>query len=305
MATDRTARTKAHQSVKQRLADSAVSGSKADKAIANYMMSALTTLPFETAASIATEVNVSEPTVGRFCRSIGYSSFKDLKNHLRADTENQPWLVSDRLKDLRERARLGEDQLARGLELEITALMAVYEAVQTPEWARVAKRLATVKRVFVAGFQTERGMAQIFVNQLQYLRDGVQLLDLAGGNFVEILGTQDDACLVLFEARRYSRLARSLAMEAQKHGKPVTLITDTFCDWGGEVSDEMFAIPTEFNMFWESTAQMASLANRLVNSVFLEMGPEAEERMQEIAALYSRFTGHIDGNTPLLDEYDP
>jgi DNA-binding MurR/RpiR family transcriptional regulator len=35
-------------------------------------------LPFEPAASIADEVEVSEPTVGRFCRAVGYKSFKDL-----------------------------------------------------------------------------------------------------------------------------------------------------------------------------------------------------------------------------------
>lgn len=297
--------TTARLSVKQRLAEAIVSGSKADKAIANYMLSTVNTLPFETAASIASNVDVSEPTVGRFCRSIGYLSFKDLKNHLRADIGNQPWLVRDRLRDLRERAQSGEDQLAHGLELEMTALVAVYEAAQTPEWARVVTRLASIDRVFVAGFQTERGMAQIFVNQLQYLRDGVQLLDLAGGNFAEILGTQDDACLILFEARRYSRMAKMLAQEAQKRGKPVTLITDYYCDWGNEVSDEMFAIPTEFNMFWESTAQMASLANRLVNSVFLELGPEVEDRMQEIAVLYGQFTGHVGGNSQLSDKKDP
>lgn len=305
MMSDGAMNTTTRHSVKQRLTEAIVGGSKADKAIANYMISTLNTLPFETAASIASNVDVSEPTVGRFCRSIGYLSFKDLKNDLRADIGNQPWLVKDRLRELRERAHSGEDQLARGLELEMTALVAVYEMAQTPEWARVAKRLANVKRVFVAGFQTERGMAHIFVNQLQYLRDGVQLLDLAGGNFVEILGTQDDSCLILFEARRYSRLAKQLAQEAQKRGKPVTLITDYYCDWGSEVSDEVFAIPTEFNMFWESTAQMASLANRLVNSVFLELGPEVEDRMQDIAALYGRFTGHVGGNSQLSDKNDP
>jgi DNA-binding MurR/RpiR family transcriptional regulator len=288
-------------SVRQRLNDCLANASKADKAIANHMLAGLGTLPFETASSLAAKVDVSEPTVGRFCRSIGYRSFKDLKDQLKQDIGDSPWLISDRLRDLQRRTRAGEDQLTRGLELEIAALVAVYEHAHTPEWQRVVERLARTPTVFATGFQTERGMAQIFVNQLQYLRDRVHLLDLASGNFAEILASEPgQACLVIFEARRYSRMARLLAHEARDAGIPTTLVTDAFCDWGRDLVDEMFVVPTEVNLFWDSTAQMASLANLLVNGVFIELGPEVETRMNKIAQLYGRFTGHVgDPSGPL------
>ena len=286
------------QSLRQRLSGAAASASKADRTLASYMLADLSTLPFETAASLAEKVAVSEPTVGRFCRTIGYKSFKDLKAHLKQDVGDQPWLISDRLRDLQARTRAGEDQLVRGLELEIAALVAVYEIAHTAAWDSAVKRLATTGAVFAAGFQTERGMAQIFVNQLQYLRDGVELLDLAGGNFAQVLARDNaDAALVIFEARRYSRLARELATEAKAAGIPVTLITDPYCDWGRDIADEMFVVPTQVNLFWESTAQMASLANLLVNGVFIELGPEVEDRMNRITALYGKFTGHV-ANAP-------
>ncbi|GAB5471143.1 MAG: MurR/RpiR family transcriptional regulator [Rhodospirillales bacterium] len=290
-------------SVRERLLECLATASRADKAIANYMLSQLQGLPFETAASLAAKVEVSEPTVGRFCRAIGYKSFKDLKDHLKADIGDQPWLISDRLRDLRDRIQAGEDQLVRGLELEIGGLVAVYELARTPEWTRVVQRLATTTNVYVTGFQTERGMAQIFVNQLQYLRDRVQLLDLAGGNFAELLaGDSRQSCLLIFEARRYSRMAKLLASEARRAQIPTTLITDPFCDWGRDLVDEMFVVPTEFNLFWESTAQMAALANLLVNGVFIELGPTVEARMQKVADLYSRFTGYGDGSPAGMGE---
>lgn len=283
--------------LRERLTDLPVSASRADRALAAYMLAEPASLPFETAASLAAKVSVSEPTVGRFCRRLGYTGFKDLKSHLGAELGDGPWLIGDRLNDLRTRHHAGEDQLAGGLELEMAALVAVYELAQSDAWATVVKRLATTRAVFAAGFQTERGMAQIFVNQLQYLRDGVQLLDLSDGNFSPLLargtGDSDDTALVLFEARRYSRVARDLAMEARAAGIPVTLITDPYCDWAHEAASEVFVVPTHFNLFWESTAQMASLANLLVNGVFMELGPQTEERMNRIASLYDRFTGHV------------
>jgi len=287
--------------IRERLKQCMATGSRADRTIASFMLAQLSTLPFETAASIAAKVQVSEPTVGRFCRSMGYRSFKNLKEHLKQDIGDQPWLVSDRLRDLQKRTRAGEDQLSRSLELEMAALVSIYETARTPEWARVVKRLARKPAVFAIGFQTERGMAQIFVNQLQYLRDRVHLLDLADGNFSEILASDpQESCLVIFEARRYSRMAQILAHDAHAAGIPVTLITDSFCDWGSEVVDEMFVVPTEFNLFWESTAQMACLANLLVNGVFMQLGHKVEQRMNRIARLYGRFTGHVGGAPSLL-----
>ena len=180
----------------------------------------------------------------------------------------------------------------------MAGLVAVYELAQSEEWAGAIKRLATTKRVFVAGFQTERSMAHMFTHQLQYLRDGVTVLDLAGGNFVEVLATDPaDTCLVIFEARRYSRLAALLAREAQKAGIPVTLVTDAFCTWGRDHVAEMFVVPTEFNLFWDSTAQMAALINLMMNSISIEIGPDVEARMNRVSQLYSLFTGYVGDET--------
>ncbi|TVP97757.1 MAG: MurR/RpiR family transcriptional regulator [Roseinatronobacter sp.] len=280
--------------LRNRLTESLATASKADRLIASYMLAELNNLPFETAASLAMKVGASEATVGRFCRTLGYKSFRDLKDHMRRDIGDRPWLIADRLREFEDQAKAGEDQIAHSLKLEIAALVAVYELARTPEWARVVKRLASASAVFAVGFQTERGMAQVFVNQLQYLRDRVHLLDLASGNFAELLATGPGTpCLVIFEGRRYSRMAQILAQDAKNAGIPVTLITDPFCDWGHNLADEMFVVPTEFNLFWESAAQMASLANLLVNGVFLELGHSVEQRMNEIARLYSRYTGYV------------
>ena len=226
--------------LRERLEDALPGASRADRGIATYMLADLPGLPFETAASVAAKVGVSEPTVGRFCRTLGYGGFKDLKEHLRRDVGDRPWLIGDRLEALR--ARMGaEGGLARGLEREMAALVAVYELAHGPAWEAATRRLARAPAVFATGFQTERGVAEIFVHQLQYLRDGVRVLDLAGGSFAELLAREGDAALVLFEARRYSRLALELARAAREAGVPVTLVTDPYCDWGREVATEVFA----------------------------------------------------------------
>lgn len=288
------------ESVRQRLTACLEQATKAERLLATYMLANLTGLPFETAATLAAKVGVSEPSVGRFCRSIGYKHFKALKADLQGDIGERPWLIGDRLRDYRERSRK-HDELARGLEMEIAALVGNYELAHTREWKRAVKRLAQVPQIFVAGFQTERGLAQYLVNQLQYLRAGVHLADLAGGNFAEVLlNNPRQVNLVIIEARRYSRLARRLAVEAREAKVATTLITDSYCDWGHDLVDEMFVVQTDLNQFWDSSAPMASLIALLINSIFNELGPAVETRMNGISALYSRFTGIVgDSGGPL------
>src|SRR5688572_22848948 len=140
-------------SVRQRLTASLEEATKAERVLATYMLANLTSLPFETAATLATKVGVSEPSVGRFCRSVGYKHFKALKADLQGDIGQRPWLIGDRLKDYRERSRRGDGEMARGLEMEIAALIGNYELAQSREWKRAVKRLAHIPDIYVAGFQ--------------------------------------------------------------------------------------------------------------------------------------------------------
>lgn len=279
--------------LRQRLAHSASTGTPTERNIASYLLTNLQSLPFETAATIAARIDVSEASVGRFCRSIGYRSLKDLKGGLQADLGDRAWLIGDRLKDFHLRSQSGNGELARALEREMAALVTVYEMAATPAFDRAVHRLARRKAVFVAGFQTERGHAAELVHNLQYLRPGVQLADVAGGHFGEILlSPPDDATLVLIDGRRYSRLTRDLAAAARNAGIPVTLITDPYCDWAHETVSELFAVPTDLNHFWDTTSAMSSLIGLLVNGVFKELGAEVEARMARISAYYGDFIGH-------------
>ncbi|HEX6120587.1 MAG TPA: hypothetical protein VFZ03_14150, partial [Dongiaceae bacterium] len=108
-------------SVRERLTACMADATKAERALAAYMLANLNSLPFETAATLAAKVQLSEPSVGRFCRSIGYKHFKELKADLQGDIGERPWLIGDRLKEYRERSKRGDDELARGLEKEIAA----------------------------------------------------------------------------------------------------------------------------------------------------------------------------------------
>lgn len=265
----------------------------ATQALASYFLTNMKDLPFETAASVAAKVGVSEATVGRYCRSLGYRHFKEVKSAIQSDLGDKAWLIGERLQEFAARLRGGSSEAARGLEREVAAIVANYETAATAEFRKAVVRLSRCPQVFVAGFQTERGHGQFLVNGLQYLRPGVHSLDLTAGNFAELLlSDPQEACLVMIDGRRYSRLTRTLGAAARKAGIPVTFITDPYCPWAQEVADEVFVVQTDFNQFWDATSAMVSLVGLIINGVFAELGPEVETRMTRASELYNEFTGH-------------
>jgi len=279
-------------SVRQRLAVASKEATASGKALANFMLAHIGDLPFETARSVAEKVGVSELTVGRFCRSIGYDGFKDLKDRLKDDISDSPWLLGDRLKDL-QRKSATDTALARSLELAVASVVRVYDYAETAAWDRAARRIAQADRVFVAGFQTERGLAEGFAHMLRYLRDEVTVVDVGGGNFAEVLLTDPTGCaLVLIDARRYSHQSKLLAAKASERGMPVTIVTDLYCDWAASYGEEVFAVPTDLNLFWDATSGMWTLLQLLLNSVFAHCGPAVEERLNDVAGLYESFVGY-------------
>ncbi|MDT4826255.1 Helix-turn-helix domain, rpiR family [compost metagenome] len=282
-----------NRSLKERLEANLTARTSSSRAIANYMLANLQELPFETSAAIAEKLGISESTVGRFCRALGYAHFKALKSDLKGDLGDSPWLIGDRLKEFRQQEVAGEDALSVSLQREMAALVRIYEHSRTPQWRAVCERLASIPRVYAAGFQTERGISVSFVHLLQYLRDGVHLVDGSSGYFGDVLlSAPGQAALVVFEARRYSRHALVLCRQARAAGIPVTLVTDDYCDWAEQSADEVFRVPTDLNLFWESTGPMLSLVNLLLNDVFKCLGPDVEQRLESVAALHNEFVGY-------------
>lgn len=270
------------------------SSSRVERQIAAYLLSNLGELPFETGASLAQKAGVSAASISRFCRSIGYGDIKGLKASLKSGSGEPAWLIGDKLREFHRRSLMGNEQLSIALEKEVAALTAVYALAVTAEFGRVVQRLARCPRVFVAGFQAERGYGASLANNLQYLRPGIFQADVAGGHFAEILLSDPSrTCVVLFDGRRYSRLTRELAFAAEERGIPVTLISDPYCGWARGKVSEILSVQTDLNHFWDATSAMSSLIGLLANGVFKILGAAVEDRMEQVGALYNHFIGHV------------
>lgn len=273
--------------------------SSAERAVARHIIAHYTTLPFETAQSLADKAGVSEITVGRFARKLGYRNFKALRSELRdSSSEATPWLIGDELAEFVQSER-APDGLEASLQREIHSLAEVHKLTETPAWAQAAALLARSRTVHIAGFQTERGIAMLLANHLQFMRDGVRLVDLTAGNYADVFASEDeDRCLVVIDIRRYSRQSYLIAEQASQHGVPLIVLTDKFCDWAPRFTPLVIAVPTQTGMFWSSPVALVCAVNLMVNSVIKAIGPGVEQRLEKLTRLHQTFTGFAGHQPP-------
>ena len=267
---------------------------KAEKAVGSYILANLNSLPFETAASIADSVGVSQMTVGRFLRSLGYRGLSDLKENIRTEVDATPLMVSDRINRIRG-SSASSDKLLDNIEMEMKAILGVYELRGGNSWRTAVDQLDAASDVFVAGFQTIGGIASDFAGRLDYVRPNVFLIDGKNGTFSELfMRTPRSSCLVLFEMRRYTRLSQQLARAAREHSVPIVVVCDSHCHWAHDYTETVLPVRTDSKLFWDSQAPFVSLTGLLLDDLIARRGRQVAARVKKMRALQDRF-GAFDG----------
>ncbi len=277
------------RSFAERIAERQPQLTRAERDIAGHMLGHLHQLPYDNAAAIAAQVGVSAMTVGRFLRNLGYSGLGEVKKELRQVATHPSLLIQDRLERIHASSGAGED-LRDNLQLEVNALISVYELVGTTVWDRALAALCDSDQVFVAGFQTIAGLAADFAARLQYLRPAVGVLDGRDGVFADLFaGTAKAPCLVLFEMRRYTHFSRLLAAQAQQRGVPLIIICDRHCHWARDHTELVFSLNTDSRLFWDSQAPFLSLGNLMFDHIVRRLEGSVDARLRAMTALQEQF----------------
>lgn len=264
--------------------------SKSDKLIASYIERNIAELPFETAKSIAARLDISQMTVGRYLRRLGFDGLDELKAALRRGSRSNPaWQVKGSLDRFQEDLRDGKF-LAGLLQQQVDNLGMIYALTTAPQWQQTIDALISASEVYVAAYQNVRGIAQYFAAQLSYTRPRVTFVDGLNGTYSELLdGSVDGRVLFLHDVRRFASKARPLAEEARRAGVKVILLTDEFCPWAEEVSDISLVIPGSHGPLWDGAATMTAVMDLLLSNIIVVLSGKVGERVELLTRLQDVF----------------
>lgn len=257
---------------------------RAEQAIARYLLDNMEEVPFETGAGIASAAGVSEASVARFARRLGFADLKDLKRDLRRNLTR-----GAALDNADARFRIGgpeQKRLVRSLRMEQEALAAAYELAHGKVWDRMVALLTEAEHVNCVGFQAVKGLALDFSTRLRWVRGGVRFAEGVGGTYSEIL-TDDPrrSCVVMVDTAEYAAMTFALAAEIKQRRIPLIVVTDRYSHWAQDFTDLALEVSTRVDLYWDSTSAISAVLTLLTHAVAEKLGQKAEKRMEELEGI--------------------
>jgi len=208
---------------------------KSEKRIANYLRKNQEESAFLSAGEIADRLGLSEATLVRFARTLGFSSYPAMRTVLQ-DAFRRRVTHSARLRGRLEDLRQGGDIFERLVVSEMDYLTQALETVDRPSFQKAVSLLNSCEHIFVFG--TGPSISLVELIELRLNRFGRQVVPLtsSGREVLEPLMLMTDRDLLFmigfFDITPIQQLVLDYANEIHC---PVIILTDTL---GSIVSDK-------------------------------------------------------------------
>ncbi len=205
---------------------------RTDAEIAEYILAHLSTIGFQTSTTMAEEIGVSDTSVIRFIRKLGFKGYADFRSEMNARTARQidraqPDLTPGE-KYLRTLEHLGSSSLISDVsQYTLNNLQKSYAQLDQGMVEQIVDILLSSDRKYIAGFRGTACCAQYMASKLLFLTPHVVPILHADATAVEnLLDITERDCLFLYSFPRYSEIARPLMEIARESGAKVILMTD-------------------------------------------------------------------------------
>jgi DNA-binding MurR/RpiR family transcriptional regulator len=214
---------------------------KSEKAIADFLHQNQDEAAFLSAGEIATRLNLSEATMVRFARTLGFSSYPAMRMVLQ-ETFRRRVTHSARLRGRLDDLRAAGDMFERLVASEIDYLSQALETVDRQALHQAVELLRSRNRVFVFGVGPSVSLVELMEIRLRRFGRQVIPLTTAGREILEplLMMNQNDLVFVIcfFDVSSALQLVLDYAKEVNC---PVIMLTDTLGSIIGEKADVVLA----------------------------------------------------------------
>lgn len=252
-----------------------------ERRLADFVLNFPGELASYTATELAHLANVSNATVTRFVRKIGYSGYEEARQHVRAERQTGAalYLVG---------ARSGEpgDLVARHAEQGSANLVATFGAIAEAEIDAIADRMLGARRVWIVGFRTSRAFAQYLGWQVLQAIEAVSVIPGAGETLGEhIAGIGREDCVVVFGLRRRPAKLDAVLDQIVRTGASVVSITDESAPHDPKVAWHLRCRTAAPGPLFNHVS-VIGLAHLIATRVIERAGPEGRRRLTAIEGLH-------------------
>lgn len=248
--------------------------------LTGFILKDLSHTAFMNSLDLAREAKVSNSTVIRLARRLGFSGFPELQKVLQGVVRGQlhsleKYVASDK-------AQNDETLSRRVLSLEHHVLTEMEQKLSPEALHEAVELLEHRTHVFVIGFLANACLAEYMAYFLGIMRENVHLLrSLDRNTFSQIKDGEGSAVAVVYSFPRYPVRAQAVTAVMKQRGIPVIGITDGPLSPLAPMADILLEAPMKFISFIDPCAGAFALTHYLLTSLYLRNPSKKRERLAE------------------------
>jgi DNA-binding MurR/RpiR family transcriptional regulator len=262
---------------------------KSHRAVADYVLSRTDDVAFLSITELANRIGVSEATLVRFAKELGFSGYPDLKDYLQKRLKERV-ASSRKIESIMSELQETESTVKHVLGNQIIHLDNVIKLVSDEDFDSCAQWIANAGSIFLYG----DGVASVPVDSMAFwlTRFGMKVVKIEHGGRRLFDGAYmmeyDDAVVVFAFGRDYSDVSMLFDWTRRQSAKAI-LITDVPYTRMASLADKVIVFERGPMDIFSSMAIPVAVADALVVAVTKHKGERALEAVRRLEDIRERY----------------
>lgn len=214
---------------------------KKEKRIAEFFLDEEQRVFLMNVADIAKTIDVSDTSVIRFIKSLGFENFTDFKNSGQEDIKSRLDKTNDFIKNLDIIKENSIEQLyIHKINEEVNK---IFNSNSQKQIKKISNLIIKAKNKYIVGFKSTAGIANFFGVRLGFMLENVSTFNIDDSVVVNsIFNIKQEDILIIFDYPMYSKAAVVLAKIARENKAKILLFTDSDNVPLAEYSDILYKV---------------------------------------------------------------
>lgn len=199
----------------------------AQKRLGHYLQNDSSALLLSNVSDLAQAVGVSNATVVRFAKSLGYKGFPEFRREIQQEMRRK-LRAADRMEETFAELDNGENIFAKLIKRDIQLLEETLQAASFPDFQKAVEIIWRARKVFLIGLNASMALAYLLHFRLVRVKKETHWIFLTGGtSLLEQLAFMDGAdVLIAIDFLQVPREVQTALQHAKKLGASILGITD-------------------------------------------------------------------------------
>lgn len=253
--------------------------SKSFKKIASHIYSDPSVFAMNSAQEAGRKIGVSETTIIRFARTLGYKGYSDLQQEYQ-----QQIFQKSSLANYRDRKLSSQSQVNSIKELmlnDMNSIQTVVEQISDSDLEQAVIKLSNAKNIFIAGVRSSNALASWFAYALDIVVGNARQYLPSDDILVRVSELNEKSVFVAFSFHRYGITTINLAKLAKKQGATIISFTDNPYSPISVYSDITLSIQLEKQSTLDLVPAVFSLMNSIISTITLRAPELFQKRVSQ------------------------